>query len=60
MEQETDGVYSRMYQAMSDHKQGLVSFHDMLQSWKEEARLIREQYAKCPEEKAKVSGSEAA
>lgn len=39
---DVEGVYSRMYRAMADHKQGLMSFDEMLKLWKEEARMIRE------------------
>lgn len=44
MEQDTQGVYSRMYRSMIDHKQGLISFDEMLQHWKAEAKAIREAF----------------
>jgi hypothetical protein len=44
MNQDIEGVYSRMYRAMVDHKEGLISFDEMLRLWKEEARLVREMF----------------
>lgn len=60
MKQDIEGVYSRMYRAMDDHKQGLISFHDMLQLWKDEARLIRECHAKGVDDELNVQVVEAA
>jgi len=60
MQQDIEGVYSRMYRAMDDHKQGLISFEDMLQLWKEEARVIRERHTKNVDDGLSVQVSEAA
>ena len=35
------GVYSRMYASLSDHRRGLISFDEMLQHWKQEANAIK-------------------
>jgi hypothetical protein len=51
MQRDVEGVYARMYRAMVDHKQGLISFGEMLRLWKEEARLVREAFQR---EQAKV------
>lgn len=59
-QQGVQGVYSRMYRAMSDHKEGLISFSDMLQVWKDEAKMIRERYEKDIEETTKVPRYKAA
>jgi len=42
MEQAIEGVYSRMYSAMADHQQGLISFDEMLNLWKKEAKMVKE------------------
>ncbi len=60
MQQDIEGVYSRMYQAMDDHKQRLISFEDMLRMWKEEARMIREQHTKDADEELSIQCIEAA
>lgn len=44
MNQDIESVYSRMYRAMVDHKEGFISFDEMLRLWKEEARLVREMF----------------
>ncbi len=60
MNHDTEGVYSRMYRAMADHKQGLISFDEMMYAWKAEAKIIKEQHSKDVEEKSKIGRGEAA
>lgn len=60
MNYDTEGAYSRMYQAMADHKQGFISFDEMMCLWKAEAKIIKDQYTKDTEEKAKIVRGEAA